>query len=290
MGWFVVLAVITIGLAIGLPPDPSAVAQLHTTSAEYRLAVGLLLIPYTIIWFFAFFAFSRLQSYSRSLSHGPDVLAFRRITDGMAVLAFGLIIPTAVSLILGDYASYHHSFRPVATMTGNYLSLLVAVLALSLIGDGAHRLATSIKTRAPLSGIRVFMILFIGLGVVFTYLTLHINYNRETYHLPVWWLLITFVLPYLYAWFAGLLGAYDLKLYAGKVRGILYQQGLKRVAYGLISVVAGSVAIQFVAAGLSTSTHLVPVVLIDYVLLIVVVVGLAFMASGAKRLRKIEKV
>jgi hypothetical protein len=56
--------------------------------------------------------------------------------------------------------------------------------------------------------------------------------------------------------------------------------------------ICGSIFIQFIGSALSNNKHLelAPVLLLDYLLLIVVAVGLALMASGTKGLQRIEEV
>src|SRR5690242_19548072 len=92
--WFVILSLIAIGLALGLPPDPHTVKQLHTTATTYHLAVAVLLIPYVIIWYASFYAFAKLQEYSRPLKKSRDGSAFHTITLGMGTLAISLVVPT----------------------------------------------------------------------------------------------------------------------------------------------------------------------------------------------------
>jgi len=102
INWFTLLALIAAGLILGLPPDPHTVQQLHTSDAAYRLALFALLIPYILIWYAGFYAFSKLQEYSRQLKGAKDEAAFQRLTLGMGTLAFSLVIPTIVSLILNN--------------------------------------------------------------------------------------------------------------------------------------------------------------------------------------------
>jgi uncharacterized protein YacL len=134
--WFVVMTLIAVGLALGLPPDPQAVHQLHTTQAAYRLAIAALLVPYILIWYSSFYAFAKLREYSKPLKNTKDGAAFHKITVGMGVLAFSLVVPTIISLILAEVAAQHSSFKAASVIINNYLGLLPGLLAFLLLYNG----------------------------------------------------------------------------------------------------------------------------------------------------------
>lgn len=292
MTWFIILAVITSGLALGLPPDPQTLQQLHISSATYRIAILVLLIPYGVIWYAAFYAFAKLKEYTQAIKGFEDGEAFRSIMIGMGVLAYGLIIPTAISLITQNIASHHHDFKPASVIIGNYIGLLVGIVAFIYINNGTHLLTRLGKNRPSLAGIRVFTLLFITVASVFTYLV--INYHTrhaDVYYLKTPWLIATFIIPELFGWFVGLLSAYEFGLYAKFVKGSVYRVILRQFSRGIIVAIAGSVAIQFVdntfAARVSHS--LGSLLLAMYALLAIIAVGLILMALGAKKLQKIEE-
>lgn len=292
MVWFVILTVITVGLALGLPPDPHAVQQLHTSSTAYRVALAVVLIPYIIIWYASFYAFAKLQEYSRPLKDTKDGAAFRRITWGMGLLAFSLVVPTTISLVLGDIAAHSHGFTAAATIIDNYLGLFPGMIAFLLFYNGARMLLRTTRGGTQKFDLRWNAPWFLLLSVIFVHLTVENHHHSNPYHLPLWLLMVTFITPYLYGWMVGLLSANDLRLYGETVRGTLYKQAIKRFAYGIGIAIIGSIAIQFVDISLAQrmSNSLGAVLLLDYGLLIIVAVGLILMALGTKRLKKIEEV
>jgi hypothetical protein len=280
-------------LALGLPPDPSSLHQLHTTRDAYRLAVAFLLIPYIVIWYFGFFAYGRLLKYLPHIVGSKEEAAFRQVTIGMGLLAFGLIVPTILSLVLSYVGVHSHSLKAAMAVISNYIGLLVPVLAFTLVGSGVHKLAVLTKVRPSYNNILSFMAGFCVIGVVYCYLVLHNMFTSGSpYHLSLWPLLITYITPYLYAWFVGLYCVFELRLYAMKSPGKLYRQSLSRFSKGLLVAICGSISIQFIGSALSNNKHLqlAPVLLLDYLLLIVIAVGLALMASGTKSLQRIEEV
>jgi hypothetical protein len=183
--WFIVLTVLAIGLALGLSPDPEALQKLHTTATTYRLAIATLLIPYVLIWYAAFYAFAKLQEYSAPLRGSKDGDGFRKITIGMGVLAFSLIVPTIISLVLGNIASHNDSFDAASVIISNYLGLFPGMLAFLLLLNGARMLLRTTKRGMERLDLRWHAPWFLLLTVLFSHLTIENYYRDDPYHLPL---------------------------------------------------------------------------------------------------------
>jgi len=292
LNWFVILTVIAIGLALGLPPDPHAVQQLHTSPMAYRLAIASLLIPYIFIWYLSFYVFAKLQQYSRSLKDAEDGVAFQKITVGVSAIAFSLIVPTIISLIVNAIAAHQPGFKSAAVIINNYISLFPGLVAFLLLYNGARALLHTNPGGVKELDLRWHAPWFLLVGVVFAYLTIENQYRWHPYHLALWLLIVTFIVPYLYGWTVGLLSAYNLSLYARTVHGTLYRRVIKQFAVGIIVVIIASAATQFVSVtlGQRADKSLGAVLSIDYGLLIVIAVGFGLMALGTKKLNRIEEV
>lgn len=291
MNWFVFLTIVMICLALGLPVDPQALEQMHTTATTYRLAVAALLIPYVLIWYAAFYAYAKLQEYSRLIKKTKDGAAFHTIAIGMGTLAFALIVPTIVLLILNSIAGQHPSFKPVAVVVGNYLTLFSALAAFLLLFNGARQLLRTVRNGVLRLDIRWHAPWFLLLAIVFSHLAIENYYQHNPYHVNKWVLITTFIVPYIYTWMIGLLCAYELHWYSRTVKGILYQRAIKRFAQGIAVAVAGSVIIQFVNITIlqRVNSSLTGVLLLDYIMLAIVAGGLLLMALGTKKLKRIEE-
>jgi hypothetical protein len=291
MRWCLVLTLITIGLALGLPPDPAAVQQLHTSASAYRLAVAALLIPYIVIWYVSFYAFAKLREYSKPLKDSKDGLAFHKITVGMGIIAFSLIIPTAISLILNSVAAHNPSFKAASIIINNYLGLFPGLLGFLFLYNGARMLLRTTRQGMHRFDIRWHAPWFLLLSVMFTHLAIENYYRWHPYHLGLFLLIITFIVPYLFGWLVGLLCAYELNWYAKTVKGLLYRQGIRRFANGIAITILASIAIQFVNITLAERLEksLGNLLLAEYGLLIIVAVGLILMALGTKKLKRIEE-
>jgi hypothetical protein len=112
------------------------------------------------------------------------------------------------------------------------------------------------------------------------------------YYLSTPLLITTLVIPYLFTWFVALLSAYEFGLYARFAKGLLYRHALHQFSYGLVLVIAGSVANQFVdnTFGEKVGRSLGLLLLVGYAILATTAVGLIMMALGTKKLKKIEEV
>lgn len=289
--WFGILLVVTIVLALGLPPDPQQLRELHTSPGGYRLATLALLVPYTITWYAGFYVFIKVRDYTHFLKDSAEGRAFHDLTRGLGVLALGLVIPTISSLILGYLAQTNPGFTTSAAVLSRYVSIVFPLTALWFISNGSCLLVDTIEVRPTLNGIRGFGAAFIVLSSVYTYLVVH-NYevNHNPYHLNVVLLILTIIGPYLLIWFLGLLSAYQLRIYARRTKGLLYKKALQYVATGLAIVVGGSITIQFINSTFGArQSSLGLLLVINYLFLLLVSAGLILMAFGAKQLQKIEE-
>lgn len=292
MRLFAVLVVITLALALGLSPDPHVLRELHTTSTNYHLAIAALLVPYIVIWYVSFYTFAKLLEYSSPLRSTKDGAAFHKIAIGMGVLAYSLVVPTMLSLILNDIAAYDALFRTAAIIINNYLGLFPGLVSFLLLYNGSRSLLRTARGSTEKLDLRWHLPWFVLLSVMFSHLTIENDYRWHPYHLPLWLLVPTYITPYIYAWSVGLLCTYDLNLYAKTVPGALYRQAIKRFAAGIGVVIGASIAFQFlnVTVAQRIDRSLASVLLVDYMLLVVIASGLILMALGTKKLKRIEEI
>jgi hypothetical protein len=105
-------------------------------------------------------------------------------------------------------------------------------------------------------------------------------------------MVLSVIVPYLYAWFVGLLAAYEITLFSKHIKGVLYRQALGLLAAGLITIIASFIALQY----LNGIQPRVGYLLINYQLVlssifrIIGAGGFVMLTIGAARLKKIEDV
>lgn len=293
MRWFVILFVIACVLSLLLSPDPQTLATFHISKKTYHIVIIFVLLPEAVIWYATFYALAKLQEYTRYLKKSKECTAFYKITTGMGVLAFGLIISSIISLILNEITAQHSGFREAAAIINHYIAMLVPVVAFTYINSGAHLLMRFVKNGDNLWRIRVFIIIFIVIGVLFARTALRTRaVGTNPYYLGAYPLMLTVIVPYMYAWFEGLSAAYNLQVYSTNVKGVLYAKALQLLAAGLAITIAGFIAVQFITStvGAKNSEPLGFVLIIIYALLAILLGGLGTIALGTKKLKRIEEV
>ncbi len=291
--WFVVLLLVGAGLALALPANMATLHALGINEVTYRLSILSLIVPYGVIWFAAFYAYAKLEQYARKLENTREGEAFKKIADGVRFLAWGLALSTILSILFRGIESWTPGFHAAHIIIDNYIGLLVPLISFTMIGNGTRLLAEIVRLRPSSAGVRMLGVVFSVIGVTFSYFViLNQGNTRNAYYLPPIVLLMTIVVPYMFAWLVGSVGAYELRLYARKTRGLLYQRALVWLASGLITVVGGSIIVQYldvIFAGRS-GLSLGIVLAIIYALLAIQTVGYACIAFGANKLKKIEEV
>jgi hypothetical protein len=295
MWWFVILTILVCILTLASPPDPQALKTYHVSSAQFKIILVFLLIPEALLWFAGFYAFAKLTEYTRYLKNSKEHQAYRQISIGMGFLAFGLVIPSIITQILNNIALHNHGFKPTSMIISHYLSLLVPLISFTFFRDGSQKLVGlgSRTKRGSLMGMRFFALFFIVLAVLFTYTALRTRWvDQNPYYMSVYPLILTMIIPYLYAWFEGLVSAYNFRLYSTSVKGLLYKRAFLDFSYGLAIVIVGLIFVQFITAsiGARTDEPLGFILILIYILLGILLAGLSLMAMGTRKLKKIEEV
>jgi hypothetical protein len=135
--------------------------------------------------------------------------------------------------------------------------------------------------------------ILVVVGVFYSYLVVNTD-NRllSLYHLPLVVVLLTLVIPYIYMWYTGLLAAYKLYLYRQKVAGIVYRKSWGMLAFGISVIIGIQIVLQCIVT-LTTQVNKLSLgwlLIFIYALLILIAIGYALIARGAKDLQKIEEV
>ncbi|SRR5581483_9951435 len=290
--WYVILLLIAATLALTLPPSPTTLHTLHITPMVYRAAILTLILPYGVIWFAAFYAFDKLAQYANKIRTAREGEAFCRIARGVGIMAWGLAFTTIASLVLNSIAAEFRGFGTAHTIINNYIALLVPVVGFLTINVGTYQLMHMTKAKPGRIGSQILIFAYTFVAVFFVYFVMHNHVRNNPYRLPLIPLIVTLIIPYIYAWFVGLLSAYELWLYARKSTGVLYRHALKRLSAGLAIVIAAAIAVQYVTNTYASKTNisLSTTLLIMYALLAAQASGYVLIALGAKRLKMIEEV
>lgn len=288
------------GLTFGVEPDTDTLERYQLTPGGLRILLLSIALPLVVIWYAAFYGFAKFKAYSALIKQSPEGRAYRQLANGLMVLAIGLPLTSVVSAGLRNVTRSTPDITAAATITENYLGVVIALVAFTLIGRGARLLLAlhHKKPTIPSKALAITGVLLVG--GLFAYLALKnpaaqaptATSEEAIYYLPDWLIVATIILPHLYVWYNGLTAAYYIKLYRTHVKGVLYKQSLRFLAWGIAAVIISSMLLQYFTAmsNVLMNLNLGPLLGIIYVLLIVISAGYILIAIGAKRLQKLEEV
>ena len=298
MQYCIALAVLYIVLIFILPASHVSMQHYHLSAIEYKIATAALAIPVIAVWFAAFWGYAKLQEYSQSIAKTKEGPYFERLGIGCAWLAWSLPITTIGSFILSGASNKWPAFHPTSIILANYIALIVPFFAFIIIGAAARSMIGKFRINLSLMSARLSMTLFLAGGIAYCFFILNkldptnLASTHNSYYLPVWLLIISVIVPYLYAWFIGLLAAYEISQFSANVYGLFYRKALLYLVTGLVAVILSAIALQYIDSIIPRSGNLI----FNYKLLLTLVVrvvsgiGFFILALGASRLKKIEEV
>jgi hypothetical protein len=295
---YCLLASLYIGLILILPASRRSMQEYMLSPIEYRVLYLAVSIPFLISWLAAFIGYTKLREYAETITGTPEGTSFMQLSRGCAWLAWGLPIQNFITLTLNTIAYSHSGFHSAAIIISNYTGLLLPLIALTIISGASKGLTESARLKFTAAKARGIIWMFVTAALVYCYLTFQrfdlssFGSTNNPYYLPLWLMVISVMIPYLYAWFVGLLAAYEITLFSRNVQGVLYRQALRILVLGLVAVVVGSIALQYInsASPRLGSLALNYKLLLTSLFRVVGGVGFVLIAVGAIKLKKIEDV
>lgn len=294
----VVLIVLFVILISVLPANQATMAAYHLHTLEYHVITLAIALPSLLVWLAAFAGYAKLRQYAKAMQETPEGEHFNRLATGTAWLAWSLPLTAITVLVLNAIATKSPGFHATDIIISNYVILLLPLIAFSVIATGSRGLLSDAKLAFSSASIRIIILLFLIVGVLYCYLTFQhfdlgsLSSTNNPYFLPLWLMVLSVTIPYLYAWFIGLLASYEIALFSKQVSGVLYRQALHLVVGGLIAVIVSSIALQYINSIVPRAGYLVLDYRLAITLLFRVIGGFGFImiAVGAMRLKKIEEV
>ncbi len=292
------LAALYVSIALFLPASISTRSAYGLSAFEYHVVFALVAFPTLLVWLAAFVGYALLRAYARSIRNTPEGIYFDQLAGGVTWLAWSLPVGVIANLLLNFLSEHNPGLHAASIIIINYINLILPLVAFSVIANASRGLLGTLKVKITLASARVIIAGFLLLGVLYCFSTFRhfdlssLGSTNNTYFLPVWLIVLTVTVPYLYAWFMGILAAFEIILFRRNVKGVLYQRPLGMMVGGLLLVIASSVAHQYTVSALPHLNHLV----LDYRLVLTLLfralsgAGFVLIAIGAHRLQKIEEV
>ena len=278
--------------------DAKTLTKYHVSSAQIKLLLLTIAIPYIAIWLISLVGYLRLATYVELIEKDKDGAAFKMISRGILGLSLWLPLSSIIDNFFSQSYRYHESATANLVRLDNYLNLLILFIAFWLLKKGTTKLLPIVKR--PTSVISQSVILSY-IAFVALYVLLVINdpsrlhpsgsVTVASYYEVDWLIVLTLLIPRLISWFFGVQAVQDILVYRNKVKGKLYKEALNKLALGLAVVVALTVLLRCLQSLAAPFQHLnlTFILLIIYGLLIFMSVGYVLIAKGAKNLQKLEE-
>lgn len=292
----VILTIVYLVVTFATPVDQATLHRYHVSSGSVEVLLLTITLPYIVIWYMALIGYLRLRDYTQAIKDTKDGAALGRISMGILWLTLWLPVAAVVSALTSYYYHKHPAATAQMVWLNNYAGILLLFPAFWFCYDGSRKLVRLV--RQPERMLLVGAVAYIIFAVLYTFLTLHDSSRRvpshgvtvASYYLQDWLIVTTIIIPRLVEWLLGFQAAYNLYVYQTKVKGTIYKEALSRLSVGLSSIVVIIIILRCLQSlsGQLNKESLGILLLLIYVLLILIAVGYALIARGAKNLKRIE--
>ncbi len=295
-GAYIVLVACGLAYLIGslLAPQTAATIAFQMAPAQ-RVTMQLsIIIPVLIVWIIALRAALTFKNYSRIIEGSPEARGVGRIADGLMWLVAYLVLTSILSVATQYFVGSSWLWMIVAIK--NHLPVIASLIAFFLIFQGSLTLKAMTDANNQ-QGTPVWLIILFGIfaaALAWLFAVSPVDTDRPIpiYGLPHDVNLFTMILPHTLAWFIGLLASINILNYTRHVKGLIYRQALRRLVWGILSVILFAAVLQLltILSKIFSSLSLGPLLLIVYVLIVLYGMGFILVHLGAKKLTRIEVV
>ena len=293
---FLIISGIYVWLAVTAPVDPAVAERYALTNVEITGLKLSVTLPVVFIWLLALYGFIKLFDYTSSIKKSPESLPLRQIGNGLMILAFGLPIASIASTIAVTQGAANSDLLPFTTIARNFFQLIFPLIAFCYIASGSQKLASTLSMKPNHTREKLFDLAFIAFASGYSAFIVDNPISdtsiRDIYFMPTWLIILTIVIPYLFTWYNGLLAVYNILRYKNNVKGHVYRYAFSRLATGLlvITIVSISTRILTTLNEQITDLELSPLLVLIYIFVVIYGLGYLLVASGAKRLSRLEEV
>lgn len=295
---FGLLILVYLAQTLFAPVDKAALHQYRISETEARFWGLTVALPYIAIWLVALVGYLRLKSYADVIKGSKDGEAFGTIATGLLLFVLWLPLNSIIAGLFRQYYDAHPSSTAALIITINYFNVLLLTPAFWLVKSGSQKLLAIVKK--PINTMPAWaMVVYIAVSALYVLMVLHDPARlMPAEHAPVasyyqgdWLIVLTLVIPRLVSWFWGLQAVVNILLYRKHVKGRIYKDALNGLAVGLAGILVMTILLRFLQTltTLLNQWSLGVILAVIYLLLIVISIGYAFIAVGARNLQKLEE-
>lgn len=294
------LIAIYVALVVLVAPSPATLATYKISLTKAYAIIASLALMFCVIWITAVYGFVEVLKYSRTIRKTSDGKAIQKLAWGLGIIAFRFPLTSILSNINNAITKQNPAYTSTSVIIYNYFAVAGALLGFWLISVGTDQLLALVRKKPNPKVRTAFRFLCLLLITAYTYLAIGrggyqyplVPNGKANFYLPSWLIVSTIIVPYAYAWYLAFVASYNLTFYSRNVKGVLYKQALRWLAVGINLIIITTITTQFLSAQGSqiNKLNLAPLLMLIWVLLISMAIGFAVVASGAKKLKKIEEI
>lgn len=257
-----------------------------------RLTIIILVLG---IMLFAARGATAFKSYATMVAGSKEGEAINLIANGLLLTLSYFLISTVFSALLPFYTS-SPGYKALVVIR-DHIPVAISLASYYLLYRGSDQLRQVAKFETWTRGAAIAMVAFIVFAYAFVLEFTRFQAPPITATsasamtvLPQNILLFSLVLPFLLAWFLGILATINIFKFSLSVKGKLYRLALKDLIKGLWFVIVLSMLIQLLTLSDKYILSLKAPALLGliYILLILYALGFVFIRDGAKRLSRLE--
>ncbi len=296
---YLVFIVIYLVQALLPAPDKAALHKYHISASSLHLLGLSVEIPYVIIWVIALVGYLRLKTYANLIQKDKDGEAFKGIARGLLWLSLWLPLNSILQNFFQEIYRRHPEATANLVRLDNYISIGILFIGFLFVYEGSYKLLPLV-TRNRFQASLTVVFVSIVFATLYMLLTMHDPARAHptsevpvaTYYESDWLITTTNTIPRLFSWFLGVQAVYNIVLYSQRVKGKLYRVALKNLAMGLSVVIAALIVLRSIQSLASALEDMKLSFLVGLVFLIVILIGVgyALVATGATRLQRLEEV
>ena len=294
---YVLLSFLYIALLLLAPSDQTATQGLVLSGDNYQKLLIVTQVPLVLLCGLSYLAYRHLSTYTGQIVGSQEESGFNGLARGCKWLSWGLLISALLSVSLNYLALKGHDLHPAMIIFQNYVSLIFPVVAFSIMYDSTHRIAGNYLKQQSRVYTLTRQIALMSIGVVYSYLVLNnlaataLDSSDNPYYLPAWIIILSLMIPYLYAWFLGILAALNMFEMSQHTPGLIYRTALKRLAAGFIIVIGSMMLLQYVHSfDMLTTRSALQTVLTTYIVYGLTVCGFAYIILAVRKMSLFEEV
>jgi hypothetical protein len=275
---------------------PQAVSTSYKLNELQLILLRLtVIVPIHLIWLIAAHGAVTLKKYAQMIQGAKEAAGINHLADGLLWTLAYLIASSLLSAIVPFYINLPG--YDALVVLRDHLAPAMSLVAFWLLFLGSQELKAVAKfdtwAGPTMWAVAGFAIIAFVLVLEFATAPVVAQSQADLTSVSIvnhGVLIYTLILPYIAAWFLGVLACVNITKYSHRVGGVIYRRALRDVVIGICLVIALAVIIQLLsfASKFLLSLAVLPLLVVVYLLLFIYGLGFVFIRAGAKRLASIE--